>query len=686
MAVTSFLLNDTTLEQIGDGSDDLITGDLFFEGDFRPNDVMFGGDGDDGLNGGTGTNVMHGEGGNDNIFVGATGAVFDQAFGDDGSDTFEILTFTGVGGATHMIDGGNGHDVLFSGLHNSSEGVLVRNGMVTNEGQTGATFVGIEELIGTSRADTVFAGNGLFQVQGLDGDDQITGGDGQFNLLSGGRGNDSLTGGDVGDEIYDGDERLSTGTVLPRFYDDSDTIKGGLGDDTLLGYSGDDQIFGNAGNDSLYSVLGNATLKGGDGDDFFGFTYWTFYDDVDPIHQNGLARSQHNLGGLNIQGGKGIDEVSFAGVFVSPSSGDIFFDKGVNVNLKSGTGFEMSSGTDRSFIIEGVENLTATDRDDKLIGTGAANRLDGVDGNDTILGRDGNDTLIGGAGKDVLKGGNDNDVLDGLQKADKLIGGAGNDTLMGGKGNDKLKGGAGQDVLVGGVGNDKLTGGQGQDVFEFQASLLPGDSDKITDFDLTGDLIRIQHSGPLDFADLSITDTSAGAMVAFQSWSVVLKGVNAADLSAQHFGFEVRGTAGADVLQGSANADAIDGLQGDDQIKGAEGKDTLDGGAGQDTLLGGKGRDLLIGGTGNDKLTGGAGQDVFEFSPAKLSGDADRIKDFDPTEDIVRLVSATPLTFDELTLQAKDAGVKVVHDGWSVMLEGVNVADLSADQFDFLIG
>lgn len=58
---------------------------------------------------------------------------------------------------------------------------------------------------------------------------------------------------------------------------------------------------------------------------------------------------------------------------------------------------------------------------------------------------------------------------------------------------------------------------------------------------------------------------------------------------------------------------------------GASGDDSIDGGAGNDTIRGNDGDDTLIGGTGNDSLTGGDDDDTFVFNP----GDGvDTITDF----------------------------------------------------------
>ncbi|WPC06764.1 peroxidase family protein [Pseudomonas benzenivorans] len=82
----------------------------------------------------------------------------------------------------------------------------------------------------------------------------------------------------------------------------------------------------------------------------------------------------------------------------------------------------------------------------------------------------------------------------------------------------------------------------------------------------------------------------------------------------------ITGTAGDNVMTGTAMDDEIQGLGGNDTLNGLGGNDVLDGGAGDDvlngglgddTLIGGVGNDTLVGGSGNDTMTGGAGNDIY---------------------------------------------------------------------------
>jgi hypothetical protein len=78
-------------------------------------------------------------------------------------------------------------------------------------------------------------------------------------------------------------------------------------------------------------------------------------------------------------------------------------------------------------------------------------------------------------------------------------------------------------------------------------------------------------------------------------------------------GHKVTGTNKGDAYKGTAFADKVDLGKGDDTLNGA---------------------------SGNDKLIGGKGRDNFVFDAALGSGNVDRIADFDPKDDTIRLAAA----------------------------------------------
>lgn len=209
--------NDTLLGQEGD---DVLSGGAgadSLDGGIG-NDTLYGGAEADLLNGAAGSDVLFGGGGNDRL-IGGDG--LDYLNGDDGRDT---------------LDGGNGNDVLSGGN-------------------------GIDSLIGAGGADLLYGGN----------DDDILNGGAQNDTLFGGDGNDKLDGGTEDDLLYGeaGNDRLNGGSGNDTLLggSENDTLNGNDGDDLVFGDDGDDVIDGAAGADRMYGGFGNDILRGGNGND-----------------------------------------------------------------------------------------------------------------------------------------------------------------------------------------------------------------------------------------------------------------------------------------------------------------------------------------------------------------------------------------------------------------------------------
>ncbi len=204
-------------------------------------------------------------------------------------------------------------------------------------------------------------------------------------------------------------------------------------------------------------------------------------------------------------------------------------------------------------------------------GTAGADNLDGGYHNDTLNGGAGNDTLWGGKGHDRLNGG---------QGADRLEGGIGNDTysvestgdqvvetasggtadrvytsishtlaayveqlyatgsaaltlkgntlantITGNAGRNKLSGGSGNDTLDGGLGKDTLYGGAGRDIFVFNTKASSTNVDKIADYSVAYDSIRLDNKC---FTKLGSGSTSSPKKLAS---SAFWKGAKAHDAS-----------------------------------------------------------------------------------------------------------------------------------------------------------
>ena len=178
--------------------------------------------GNDSLDGGTGNDIIYGEGGNDSIW-GGTGA--DVLYGGAGNDTIRL----GADGNADLAYGGDGDDVI------------------------------VTEHTSTSVADTVY---------GDDGNDSVTGGAG-IEVIHGGAGNDTLTGG-AGNDTLHGDA-------------DTDDLSGGGGNDSLFGGSGNDTLTGGTGNDVMQGGTGSDLFVLDDSDGTDAITGGEDSGDIDVI-------------------------------------------------------------------------------------------------------------------------------------------------------------------------------------------------------------------------------------------------------------------------------------------------------------------------------------------------------------------------------------------------------------------
>ena len=274
---------------------DVALGDVYL-GDNPPAaaaDTMFGGDGDDFLNGGNGN---------------------DRLYGDDGVDV--LFGWRG----DDMLDGGGDDDVLYG----DSFGLLA------------AEFDGHDTLLGGAGSDTLWGEGGNDWLEGGDGDDRLDGGSGD-DVLDGGSGDDKLVGGAGNDVLYGGpgQDHLEGGSGHDRFVyragDGHDVIADSAGYDVVIvegvadlttvsrRFSADDLVFEFDGDNSLTLVdwgqggvdevrAGRHVLRSGGPLDAGSFGTIEF---VTADHDRGAA-SAGNLvviegDGVHVQGGSGHD-------------------------------------------------------------------------------------------------------------------------------------------------------------------------------------------------------------------------------------------------------------------------------------------------------------------------------------------------------------------------------------------
>jgi Ca2+-binding RTX toxin-like protein len=309
-----------------------------------------------------------------NGFDGVTNAA-DTIFGFGGDDTIFGLGGNDLilgGGGADSINGGSGTDT--ASYTDSTEAVFVS--LISNLGSGGTaqgdTFTSIENVTGSSHADTLVGDDGNNVLTGLESNDSLKGGGGADTLygdsgndiLKGGGGADTLNGGSGIDTVnYAG----STAAVIVSL--SADTANGG--DATGDELNSIENLTGSGHNDALTGNDGVNVLNGGEGADTI----------------NGLGANDTINGGEGgdiLNGGTGTDTLSYAGS-----------EFGVVVNLGNGM---VAGGDAAGDTILLFENVIGSSQADSLFGDGLINVLIGAAGNDFLFGGANNDVFAFSAG------------------------------------------------------------------------------------------------------------------------------------------------------------------------------------------------------------------------------------------------------------------------------------------------
>ena len=187
------------------------------------NDVITGNDNDNIIVDFSGSSTFYGNGGND-TFVGAAGAV-DDFYGDGGSDTVD-----------------------YSGAELSGQPMLPITGSVTIDLQSQGVNAGaaaedrfyyVENIIGTSRPDTILGNNLNNEFHGGSGADRLMGRGGTDTLRGGDDIDTAVFRGDVGDyefRVLHFNEVISdTGYPFERFLEVTDRTANRDGTDYVIG-------------------------------------------------------------------------------------------------------------------------------------------------------------------------------------------------------------------------------------------------------------------------------------------------------------------------------------------------------------------------------------------------------------------------------------------------------------------
>lgn len=361
----------------------------------------------------------------------------------------------------------------------------------------------------------------------------------------------------------------------------------------------------------------------------------------DTIHGNNVANRifsgsgndviHANAGNDYVRAGNGNDII-----YARIGENTVFGDSGDDFIYSSGIGsYHGGSGND---VIYAMTGTAASGRQEILTGGYGIDTLDtrSFNGDYEVNLQTGKTNWRGETflGFENIRLGDGNDTATGTYTANYLKGGGGADTLYGNAGDDTLDGESGNDNLIGGDGSDRLFGGANND--------------------------RLHGGDGNDF----------------------LSGGDGAD--------QLRGDLGDDKLYGGGANDRLSGLSGNDvayggsgndRLSGHSGNDRLFGGTGHDILNGGSGADYLVGGSGNDILYGGSQGDTFVFN---LGTGFDLVKDFEIGLDKI-LVGHADLSFSSLVFSQDENGTGISWGADSLLLEQMEIAQLSQDDFIFVV-
>ncbi|WP_422049822.1 calcium-binding protein [Shimia sp.] len=461
--------------------------------------------------------------------------------------------------SAEVLEGGDGEDGF-----DGSGGDDYINGRDGDDFLVGGT--GDDTVIGGRNDDRLEGRDGADRLYGGSGDDRLIGGDGD-DYLRDENGRDEFVGGAGNDTAsywghhYGVYVDLHTGkNNSSDTYDSIENLYGSNeANDTLVGSRGDNLLYGAFGDDRLYGRAGDDTLRGGDGDDYLRdengrdvfeggagqdtVSYWG--------HKYGVAASLTT--GKNTSGDT-YDSIEH--LLGSNIADDRFYGNEV-ANRLDGAG-----GNDSLHGYDGHDTLIGGEGTDRLYGGEGNDRLEGGAGDDYLRDDDGKDVFDGGEGFDTasywghatgvtanLQTGENSssdtyvsiEGLVGSQEAsDHLTGDAGDNYIRGAAGNDTLIGGGGDDTLRGDAGNDRMTGGMGVDVFVFHNGF---GSDVVTDFDVDGDADVLDFSEVTEiksFSDLMSNhakQSGADVVISLGSHNITLEDVQLNDLSSDHFLF-----------------------------------------------------------------------------------------------------------------------------------------------------
>jgi Ca2+-binding RTX toxin-like protein len=556
--------------------------------------MMFGGGGDDYMEGNAASDTMTGQAGNDDM-VGGTGRINDDpAAGSDGRRD-----------AADTIHGDAGFDVI------SGDNAVINRVLSGGQWQPNGFNGGIQHErrilrdIDSAVAVLVSGGDSLYG----DADDDLIYGQGGGDEIFGGAGDDAIEGNAAADTIRgeSGQDDIVGGTTEAALGDAGDWIDGGDEADVILGDNGtiERPLTGNRQwlRDTFASDAQNIVQRS-----------IVLFDNTTTL--GGSQPAPTVSGGDALFGGNGRDRMFGQNNGAQPAS-QLDAPDGADNDLDGATdedvpwlGDEMYGGAGDDYMEGNAGNdwMSGDAGQDDLIG-GYSVRNGVIDSNAEPTNMvDGSDILRGNAGDDVLLGDNASIVrpLDGSGLWRRIVGGAAgfdlvvretsmptNPQQQGIFGNDFMLGNDGHDDMYGQGGDDYMEGNAGQDA-------LVGDLGKITNRLEDGSRQRVIATKQPFLEETIFAAGSLSRLVELYAHT------------------DPNSVAGTDIMLGGDNRDALHGGPGDDLING-DGDSDIAGTTDQDQVFGGDGDDALWGGRSSDHVWGGHGADNLDVKPR--SGD-----------------------------------------------------------------
>ncbi|GGF57198.1 hemolysin [Paracoccus acridae] len=446
-------------------------------------DYFNGRDGNDLLDGGNDGDIIYGEGGDDTVIGGAGQDYLD---GGSGIDTV-VYEGSSAGVRIDLADGSARGGDADGPVQIVGRGTVIRHDIL----------VGFENAVGSVFDDHIIGTDGANVLSGGSGNDTLSGGEGRDTLM-GGAGRDTADYADAAAGVRIG---LASGQSEGDTYVSIENVAGSGWNDRLTGDRGANVLTGQGGNDDLKGGAGDDTLIG------------DFADQGPAVPRPGLGSGYATLG-PDATNGSMATAFDISDNFSLTADPDIFDSTTVlhtTVNA-TGTGeggyyrIDLAAGTLITIDIDGIADPNVHDSWVRLLdsdGNVVAENDDGGGDPGSNSSRDsstvftvektGTYYILEGSWSPTAPGdGWSPSVPEGsTYKLNVSVEFPPEPVQPGVAGMDTLRGGAGSDLLDGGLAADFLIGGAGEDSFRFSTALGNGNIDRISDFDVTEDLILL---------------------------------------------------------------------------------------------------------------------------------------------------------------------------------------------------